>query len=64
MEGGHKLSGWDQFMEILTKPDNLPIAGMMFLVMFFTWLGFREARKNDDLIGEGKRDDVLKEMQK
>ena len=38
--------------------------GMMFLVFFFTYLGFREGRKNDQLIDEGRRDEVLKEMQK
>ena len=36
----------------------------MFLVLFFTYLGFREARKNDDLIAQGHEDEVLKEMQK
>ena len=61
---GHALTGWEQFMEILTKPDNIPIAGMMFLVLYFTYLAFKQARVNDDLIEEGKRDEVLKEMQK
>ena len=61
---GHGLTGWQQFMEILTKPDNIPIAGMMLLVLFFTWIGFRQARRNDQLIAEGRRDEVLKEMQK
>jgi hypothetical protein len=64
MQQGHAISGWDQFMEILTKPDNIPIAGMMFLVLYFTYLAFKQARVNDELIGEGKRDEVLKEMQK
>jgi len=56
-------SGLDQFIEILTKPDNVPIAGMLLLVLFFTWMAFREARKNDQLIEEGREDEVLKEMQ-
>lgn len=58
----HK-TGLDQFLEILTKPDNVPIAAMMLLILFFTWLAFREARKNDELIEEGREDEVLKEMQ-
>jgi hypothetical protein len=62
--GGPGKSGLDQFLEILLLPDNIPIVGMMILVFFFTWLGFREARKNDEMIAEGRRDDVLKEMQK
>ena len=27
----------------------------MFLIFYFTWLAFREARKNDQLIEEGPR---------
>jgi len=57
-------SGLDQFLEIMLKPDNIPIVGLMILVLFFTWLSFREARKNDRLIEEGRTDEILKEMQK
>jgi uncharacterized membrane protein len=56
-------SGLGQFLEIMLKPDNIPIVGLMLLVLFFTWLAFREARKNDQLIEEGRADEVLKEMQ-
>ena len=52
-----------QFLDILFKPDNIPIAGMMVLVLFFTWLGFRQALRNDRLIEEGRADEILKEMQ-
>ena len=31
-----------QFLDILLKPDNIPIAGMLVLVMFFTWVGFKQ----------------------
>ena len=57
-------SGWYNFLEILTKPDNIPIAGLLLLVIFFSWLGLREAFKNDKLIEQGKKDDVIKEMWK
>jgi uncharacterized membrane protein len=56
-------SGLGQLLEIMLKPDNIPIVGLMVLVFFFTWLAFREARKNDQLIEEGRADEVLKEMQ-
>ena len=46
------------------SPDNIPIIGMMVLVFWFTYLGFREGRKHDQLIDAGRRDEVLKEMQK
>jgi len=53
----------DQFLENLTKPDNLPIVGLLFMVLFFTGLAFREARINDRLIKQGKKDEVLKRME-
>jgi hypothetical protein len=52
-----------QFLDILLKPDNIPIAGMLVLVLFFTWVGFRQALRNDRLIEQGREDEVLKEMQ-
>ena len=61
--GGPGKSGLDQFLEILLLPDNIPIVGMMILVFFFTYLGFREARKNDQFIEEGREDEILREMQ-
>ncbi|MBI3001991.1 MAG: hypothetical protein HYY46_26580 [Deltaproteobacteria bacterium] len=57
-----EASGWRNFLEILTKPDNIPIVGMLLLVLFFTWIGLRQAFKNDRLIEEGKKDEVPDEM--
>jgi len=42
------------FRLIVTKPDNVPIVGMLFLVPFFTWFSLREAVRNDQRIAEGK----------
>src|ERR1051325_10638170 len=42
------------FRLIVTKPDNVPIVGMLFLVPFFTWFSMREAVRNDKRIEEGK----------
>ena len=53
-----------QFVEILLKPDNIPIAGMLVLVLFFTWIGLKEALLNDRLIDEGREDEILKYMQR
>ncbi len=36
-------SGLHNFLEIVTKPDNIPIVAMLILVVFFTWLGMKEA---------------------
>ena len=53
-----------QFIEILVKPDNIPIVFMMILVLFFTWLGFKQALRNDRLSEQGREDEILKEMQR
>ena len=60
----HEQTAWEQFIKIMLLPDNIPIVGMMFLVLYFTYLGFREGRKNDQLIEEGREEEILKEMQR
>lgn len=57
-------TGWQNFLEILTKPDNIPIAGMLLLVLFFTWIALRQAFKNDRLTEEGKKDEIINKMWK
>jgi hypothetical protein len=61
--GSHMDALW-QFIDILTKPDNIPIVFMMVLVLFFTWLAFKQALRNDRLIEEGREDEILREMQR
>ena len=55
---------WDNFYAIVSKGDNIPIVGMLFIVGFFLAWGFKEGRRNDKLIKSGKRDQVLKDMQR
>ncbi|MFZ1886451.1 MAG: hypothetical protein WAU33_00360 [Candidatus Binataceae bacterium] len=59
-----QLSGLQQFLIILTQPDNIPIMGMMVLVLFFTWMALKQARRNDQLIQHGHRDRIIDEMRK
>ncbi len=59
-----ELSGLQYFMEIVTKPDNIPIVGMLILVLFFTWVGLRQALRNDRLIDEGREDEIPDQMWK
>jgi hypothetical protein len=56
-------SALQHFLHIMTLPDNIPIVGLMVLLFFFTYLGLREARKNDRLIDEGREDEILERMQ-
>src|SRR5438309_148437 len=42
------------FKLIVTKPDNVPIVGLIFLLVFFTWYSMREAVLNDRRIAAGE----------
>jgi hypothetical protein len=42
------------FKLIVTKPDNVPIVGLIFLLVFFTWYAMREAVLNDRRIAAGQ----------
>jgi hypothetical protein len=59
-----EASGLQNILAIVTKPDNIPIVGMLILVIFFTWLGLREAFKNDKLIEQDKEDEIPHAMWK
>jgi hypothetical protein len=37
---------------------------MLILVLFFTYVSFKQARRNDQLIEHGMRDRVIEEMRK
>ena len=41
---------WIQFK----RPDNLPISGMVFLVVFFTWFALKKAVDNDERMKDGR----------
>ena len=41
------------FFIIVSKPDNVPIIGLIYLVGFFTWLSLRQAAINDERLEKG-----------
>ena len=43
------------FTKIVLKPDNVPISGLIFLVVFFTWLAMNQAYSNDERLDDGKK---------
>ena len=48
------LGGLDpNFQLIITKPDNVPIVGLIFLLGFFTWLATAKAVENDERFKRG-----------
>jgi hypothetical protein len=49
------LSMFDpNFRLIVTKPDNVPIVMMVFLVGFFVWFAMHKAVKNDEAVSRGE----------
>ena len=42
------------FRSVVTKPDNVPIVGLIFLLVFFVWYSIREAVLNDRRIAAGQ----------
>lgn len=51
----------EQFLEIVTKPDNIPIVALLLAVIFFTWLYALKAKRNDaqEMPEEAKLDDKV-----
>ncbi|ODU01077.1 MAG: hypothetical protein ABS79_02320 [Planctomycetes bacterium SCN 63-9] len=49
---GLSMTDYD-FRDIVTKPDNVPIVGLMVLVGYFTWLSLRRAVINDSRAAKG-----------
>ena len=43
------------FRAIATKPDNVPITALMFMVIFFLWFAMKQARTNDERIAAGQK---------
>jgi hypothetical protein len=44
----------ENLITLLSKPDNIPIVGMMVMVFFFLWLGLRQALRNDIILKAGE----------
>ena len=60
----HEVTGFGQFLDIISKPDNMPVAGALLLVLFFTCISMKQALRNDRLIRQGKKDKIIEEMQR
>jgi hypothetical protein len=55
---------FENVLEIVGKGDNMPIAGLIPIITFFTWLALREAFRHDRLIAQGREEEILDEMYK
>ena len=47
---------WQQLWSVISAPDNVPIVALLFLVPFYIWYAFRQARANDELIAKLESD--------
>jgi hypothetical protein len=56
--------GWEYIVSIVGKGDNMPIAGLIPIIIFFTYLSLSEAFRHDRLAKEGREDEILDEMYK
>jgi hypothetical protein len=57
-EAAEHNSGLHNFMAIVTKPDNIPIVAMFFIVFYFFGLSMRMASHNDALTAKGEHEKV------
>ena len=50
---------WRQLWEILSTPDNVPIVGLIPLLVFYIYLAWKQARANDQLIDQLEADPAM-----
>jgi len=50
---------WRQFWWIVSQPDNVPIVALLFLIPFYVWYAFRQAKRTDRLIAQLETDPQL-----
>jgi hypothetical protein len=53
------LGDWHQLWEVVSSPDNVPIVALLFLLPFYIWYSFRQAKANDELIAKLEADPQL-----
>ena len=54
----------EQFLTIATQPDNIPIIGMLVLVLACLGWAMKQAFRHDRLIDKGQKDRIFEEMYK
>lgn len=56
-------SGWENLAVHLCRPDNIAVGLALALLAFFTLLAWREARRNDRVVGDDRKQRILRRMQ-
>ena len=52
------------FIHILTRPDNLPVAVMALALVYLLWVWLEQALAHDKLIDEGKPEEIIRKMRR
>lgn len=52
----------EHFLWIISRPDNIPIVGLIFITAVCIYVALSQALRHDKIIQEGKRDEVYDEM--
>lgn len=52
----------ENFIAIATQPDNIPIIGMLVLILICLGSAAKQAFRHDHLIKKGQRDRIFEEM--
>ena len=60
--GAEHNSGLHNFLEIVTKPDNIPIVAMFFIIFYFFGLSMKMASANDSLTAKGESGKIYDRM--
>ncbi|MBI4573043.1 MAG: hypothetical protein HY713_07115 [candidate division NC10 bacterium] len=54
----------DNFLRIISRPDNIPIVLLLISVLFCLYLSMRQAFRHDRLIEKSRKDEIYDEMVK
>ena len=54
----------DNFLRIISQPDNIPIVLLLVSVLFCLFLAMRQAFRHDRLIARARKDEIYDEMAK
>jgi hypothetical protein len=52
----------DNFLRIVSQPDNIPIVLLLISVLFCLYVAMRQAFRHDRYITEGRKDEIYDEM--
>lgn len=52
----------ENFLKILTMPDNIPVVGLVISLMIIMWVWLKQVKKIDRLVKNGEEEKIYEEM--